>query len=167
MLSPALAAQQIRRLPGRRGRVDGRDAYARAIGLEARGNYSAALALLWYASGAAPHDADIQNALGEALVRIGALDAAMTLSGRALAERRAISKSREQPDPDTGQGWPRRGGGDAGEGARCEARRDAEGLFTLGLPSPEQDIDEAIATFRRVLQLDPGTPSHATTSDWR
>ena len=51
-----------------------RQAYDRAIALEAEGNQSAALSLLWEASGLAPRDADIQNRLGEALERIGVLD---------------------------------------------------------------------------------------------
>ena len=38
----------------------------------------------------------------------------------------------------------------------AEAPRDADRYFTLGLAESEQDVDAAIATFRRVLELDPG-----------
>src|SRR5918994_7676160 len=64
-----------------------RDAYTRAVELEAQGNHSAALALLWEAAGLAPRDAEIQHRLGEALDRIGALDAAVDSFRRALAAR--------------------------------------------------------------------------------
>src|SRR5207245_3581838 len=66
----AAAAQQT---PATRAK----DAYARAIELQAQGNHPAALSLLWEAAGLAPHDADIQNRLGEALERMGALDTAV------------------------------------------------------------------------------------------
>ena len=65
-----------------------RAAYEQAVALEADGNFPAALSLLWSAAGAAPDDADIQARLGEALERIGALDAAsMPISGRWRAVR--------------------------------------------------------------------------------
>ena len=67
--------------------------HARAVELEADGNHAAALALLWEAAGLAPRDADIQNRLGEALERIGALDAAVDAFRRALAERPAFRKA--------------------------------------------------------------------------
>src|SRR5947207_5343043 len=66
-----------------------KEAYARAGELQTQGNDSAALSLLWEAAGLAPHDADIQNGLGEALERIGALDAAVAAYGAAVAERPA------------------------------------------------------------------------------
>ena len=60
---------------------------------KAEGNYAAALSLLWEASGLAPRDAEVQNRLGEALERIGALDAAVDAYRRALAERPAFRKA--------------------------------------------------------------------------
>lgn len=134
----------------------GRAAYARARQLDAEGNDSAALALLWYASGAAPHDPDIQNALGEALARIGALDAAIDAYSRALAERpefRKAANNRILTLVKAGRGE------EAVARARAlvaSAPQDADRHFTLGLAESEQDVDAAIATFMRVLQLDPG-----------
>src|SRR5688500_18027895 len=69
------------------------DAYTRAIELEAQGNHAGALSLLWEAAGLAPHDADIQNRLGEALERVGALDAAVEAYRLALAARPAFHKA--------------------------------------------------------------------------
>jgi hypothetical protein len=54
-----------------------RQAYAKAIELEAAGNHAGSLSLLWEAAGLAPRDADVQNRLGEALERMGALDGAV------------------------------------------------------------------------------------------
>src|SRR5437899_2465566 len=53
-----------------------RTLYDRALVLERRDDAAGALALLWEAAGLAPRDGDIQNELGGALERIGALDAA-------------------------------------------------------------------------------------------
>ncbi|MEN3338762.1 MAG: hypothetical protein V7647_2438 [Acidobacteriota bacterium] len=133
----------------------GRDAYARALQLDSAGNHSGALALLWYASGAAPHDPDIQNALGEALARIGALDAAIDAYTRALAERPGFRKAANNlvlTLVKAGRGE------EAIARARAfvsEAPDDAERYFTLGLAESEQDVDAAIATFRRTLELNP------------
>ena len=70
-----------------------RQAYERAIELEAQGNSVGALSLLWEASGLAPRDADVQNRLGEALERIGAIDAAVDSYRRALDVRPAFRKA--------------------------------------------------------------------------
>src|SRR4051794_8362089 len=70
-----------------------KDAYNRAVDLEAKGNNAAALSLFWEAAGLSPHDADIQNRLGEALERIGALDAAVDAFRAATAERPAFKKA--------------------------------------------------------------------------
>ena len=75
------------RLAPRCGAQSPRDLYTRAVQLEADGNQPAALALLWEAAGLAPRDADVQNRLGEALERIGALDAAIEAYRRAVAAR--------------------------------------------------------------------------------
>ena len=64
-----------------------KDLYTRAVQLEADSNQAAALALLWEAAGLAPRDADTQQRLGEALERIGALDAAIDAYRRAIAAR--------------------------------------------------------------------------------
>src|SRR5215467_9773078 len=53
------------------------DLYDRARELERQGNAAGALSLLWEAAGLAPKDGAIQNDLGRALERIGALDAAV------------------------------------------------------------------------------------------
>ena len=84
--------------------------HARAVQLEAAGNDAAALSLLWEAAGLAPRDADIQNRLGEALERMGALEAAVD-AFRARARRASrLSESREQPDSRARQGRPGRRG---------------------------------------------------------
>src|SRR6187549_3289305 len=70
-----------------------RETYAHAVELEAKGNNAAALSLLWEAAGLAPHDADIQNRLGEALERIGALDAAVDAFRTATTERPSFKKA--------------------------------------------------------------------------
>jgi tetratricopeptide (TPR) repeat protein len=132
-----------------------RQAYDRAVELEGRGNYTAALSLLWEASGLAPQDADVQNRLGEALERIGALDAAVDAYRRALAERPAFRKASNNlilALVKTGKGP------EAVERARAlvaQAPGDADRYFTLGLAQSEQDIEGAIQTFRKLLELDP------------
>ena len=132
-----------------------REAYGKAIELEAAGNDAAALALLWQAAGAAPRDADIQNRLGEALARLGALEAAVDAFTRALAERPGFQKAANNLILTLVQ---------AGRGteATAQARRlvaaapdDPQRYFTLGLAQAEQDLEEAIRTFRRVLELAP------------
>jgi tetratricopeptide (TPR) repeat protein len=131
------------------------EAYDRALALEAEGNNAAALALLWEASGLAPRDADVQNRLGEALERIGALDAAIDAYRRALAERPAFRKASNNlilALVKTGNGP------EAIQRARAlvaESPADPDMYFTLGLAQSEQDVDGAIATFRRVLELSP------------
>jgi tetratricopeptide (TPR) repeat protein len=153
-LGTAVSAQ----VPGGDGqpRADSaRDAYTRALALDQQGNHSAALGLLWYASGVAPHDPDIQNALGEALDRIGALDAAIDAFRRALAERPGFRKAANNlilTLVKAGQGE------EAVARAKAflaEAPQDADRYFTLGLAESEQDVDAAIATFRRTLDMNP------------
>src|SRR6185503_9946220 len=70
-----------------------KQAYAHAIELETQGNHVAGLSLLWEAAGLAPRDADIQNRLGEALERIGALDAAVAAYRTAVAEQPTFRKA--------------------------------------------------------------------------
>ena len=133
-----------------------RQAYDRAVELEGRGNYAAALSLLWEASGLAPRDADVQNRLGEALERIGALDAAVDAYRRALAERPAFRKAVEQPDPRAGQGRaraPKRWSGRA----RSSRRRPAIRIATSRSASRSRNRTSTARsqTFRSVLELAP------------
>jgi tetratricopeptide (TPR) repeat protein len=132
-----------------------KDAYARAIELEARGNSPAALSLLWEAAGLAPRDADIQNRLGEALDRMGALDAAIDAYRRAVSERPDFRKAVNNLVLTLVK---------AGRGPEAVARArafvahgpdDPNRHFTLGLAQSEQDVDQAIGSFRRALELDP------------
>jgi len=135
--------------------LSGKEAYDRALTLESAGNHPAALALLWYAAGTAPRDPDVQNRLGEALERIGALDAAIDAYRRAVAARPAFRKAANNlilTLVKAGRGK------DAIELARtrvADAPHDPDPHFTLGLALAEQDLEEAIAVLRRVLQLDP------------
>jgi tetratricopeptide (TPR) repeat protein len=132
-----------------------KDLYTRAIELEKQGNQPAALALLWEAAGLAPRDADVQQRLGEALERIGALDAAID------AYRRAITA---QPDLMRADNSLTLALARAGRGAEAVARArarvaeapgDPERQFTLGLAQSEQDVDGAIRTFRHVITMRP------------
>ena len=131
-----------------------KEAYARAIELEKKNNHPAALSLLWEAAGLAPRDPDIQNRLGEALERVGALDGAVDAYRRAVAERpdRKASNNLILALCKVGKG------AEAVERARAlaaEAPGDADRLFTLGLALSEQDVDESIVAFSRALELAP------------
>jgi superkiller protein 3 len=135
--------------------VRARDAYARAVELEAKGNHQAALALLWEAAGLAPKDPEIQNALGEALDRMGALEAANDAFRQALAARPDFRKAANNLILTLVK---------AGRGPEAVARArtlvaasptDPEAYFTLGLAQSEQDVTAALASFRRVLDLAP------------
>jgi tetratricopeptide (TPR) repeat protein len=146
------AAQAI---PAAQTPARAKDLYDRAIDLERRGNAAAALSLLWEASGLAPRDGAIQDRLGEALERIGALDAAVE------AYRAAVDAS---PAP--------RGAANhlvlalvkAGRSAEAIERAralaaaapsDAERWFTLGLAQADVDAGGAVDSFRRALALEP------------
>jgi len=134
---------------------DPKDLYTRAVQLEAQGNQPAALALLWEAAGLAPRDADVQQRLGEALERIGALDAAIEAYRRASKARPDFTRA----DNSLTLALTRAGrGAEAVERARtrvAEAPGDPERHFTLGLAQSEQDVDEAIRTFRHVITRRP------------
>ena len=132
-----------------------KDAYARAVELQTQGNHTAALSLLWEAAGLAPHDADIQNRLGEALERMGALDAAVEAYRLAVSERPAFRKASDNLILALVKAGK---GAEAIERARAlvaAAPDDPDRCFTLGLAQSEQDVAEAIKTFRRVLELEP------------
>ena len=120
--------------------------YARAIELEVAGNHPAALALLWEAAGLAPRDPEIQNALGEALDRIGALDGAIAAYRAALHENPHFRKASNNLI----LALVKVGKGEEAVDARASARRrripdDPDRYFTLGLAQSEQNIDDAIA----------------------
>jgi tetratricopeptide (TPR) repeat protein len=116
------------------------------------------LAALWEAATRAPRDADVQNALGEALERLGALDAAVEAYRLAVAARpgfRRASNNLILALVKAGRGP------EAVERARAEADAapdDPERRFALGLAQSEQDAEAAIASFRRVLEI---APQHA------
>ena len=132
-----------------------RQAYARAVVLEAQGNHAAALSLLWEAAGLAPRDADIQNALGEALERIGAFDAAVEAYKAALAERPTFQKASNNLILSLVKSGK-------GEEAVARARAlvaaapdDADRYFTLGLAQSEQDLTGAMSSLQHALELAP------------
>lgn len=129
--------------------------YERALRAEAQGNHLASLPLLWEAAGLAPRDADIQNHLGEALERLGALDAAIDAYRQALAARPDFRKASNNLI----LAMVKAGKGNESV-ARARALADAapddpDRLFTLGLAQAEVDIDGAMASFRRVVALAP------------
>ena len=132
--------------------------YDRAVELEAGGDQAAALSLLWTAAGLDPRDAEIQNRLGESLQRIGALDAAIESFRAALAGQSSFRKAANNLVLALVA---------AGRGAEASdlagrlvsaAPDDAEAHFTLGLAQAEQDVDQAVRSFRRAIEL---APDHA------
>jgi tetratricopeptide (TPR) repeat protein len=130
--------------------------YERALDLQRRANHSAALSLLWDAAALAPRDPDIQNALGEALERIGALDGALTAYRAALAARPEFTRASNNLILALAKAGR---GSEAVERARAlaaAAPADAERHFTLALAQSEQDVASAIESFRRTLTLAPG-----------
>src|SRR5215218_5658853 len=132
-----------------------KDLYTRAVQLEAQGNSAAALALLWEAGGLAPRDAEVQNRLGEALDRLGALDAAIDAYQRAVLARPDFAEAANNLTLALAKAGR---GREAVERARARvvaAPGDVEAQFTLGLAQSEQDVDEAMRTFRRVITLRP------------
>jgi tetratricopeptide (TPR) repeat protein len=141
--------------PGQTGAERASEAYTRAVELEQQGNYSAALPLLWEAAGLAPRDAEIQNRLGEALERLGALDAALDAYRQALSARADFRKASNNLILALVK---------AGRGQEAVARardladaapRDPDRLFTLGLAQSEVNVADAVATFGRLLELAP------------
>ena len=147
LVSVVLASPQAQPFP--------RDLYTRAAQLEADGSQAAALALLWEAAGLAPRDADVQQRLGEALERIGALDAAVDAYRRAVTARPDSVRA----DNSLTLALVKAGRGpEAVERARArvaEAPGDPERHFTLGLAQSEQDVDAALRTFERVIAMRP------------
>ena len=155
LLAIVLLTSPVPSAAGQETPARAREAYERAIQLEDQGNHAAALSLLWEAGGLAPRDADVQNRLGEALERIGALDAAVDAYRRALAARPSYRKASNNLILALVK---------AGKGPEAVARAralvaesptDPDRYFTLGLAQSEQDIDGAIVSFRRALELAP------------
>ncbi len=131
------------------------EVYQRAIQLEQKGDAAGALTLLWEAAGLAPDDSEIQNRLGEALERVGALDAAIESYRQAVSARAPVRKAVNNLI----LALVRAGRGqEAIERARADvaaAPDDPDRQFTLGLAQSEPDVEGAIASFRRVLALAP------------
>ena len=131
-----------------------KDLYERAVDFERRGNAAAALSLLWEAAGLAPQDGVIQDRLGQALERMGALDAAVD-AYRAAADARpaprgaanhlalALVKAGRSPEAIS-----------RAKALAAASPEDAERWFTLGLAQAEVDADGAIESFRRALAID-------------
>ena len=129
--------------------------YDRAVELQGHADYGAALSLLWEAATLAPRDADIQNALGESLDRIGALDGAVAAYRAALAARPDFQKAANNLILALAKSGR---GGEAVERARARAAEkptDSDRQFTLALAQSEQDVSSAVDSFRRTLALDP------------
>jgi tetratricopeptide (TPR) repeat protein len=132
-----------------------RSIYQQALDLQNRANDDAALSLLWEAATLAPRDAEIQNALGEALDRIGALDGALAAYRAALAARPDFPKAANNLILALAKAGR---GEEAVERARArvaEKPGDAERQFTLALAQSEQDVSSAIESYQRTLALAP------------
>lgn len=141
---------------GQNADVRATEAYKRAIELEAQGDGAGALSLLWQAAGLAPRDADIQNRLGEALERVGALDAAVEAYRLALAARPAFQKASNNLILALVKVGRSAEAVALARGLVDARRDDADRWFTLGLAQSEPDVEEAIRSFRRALELAPG-----------
>jgi tetratricopeptide (TPR) repeat protein len=129
--------------------------YARAVALEAKGDHTGALSLLWEAAALAPRDAEIQNRLGEGLDRIGALDGAIDAYRAALAAQPGFRKASNNlilvlVKAGRGEEAVARA-----KALVAEAPDDADRHFTLGLAESEYDITAAMGSFRRALELSP------------
>ena len=129
--------------------------YRQAMDLQEHGNDSAALSLLWEAATLAPRDADIQNALGEALDRIGALDGAVTAYRAALAARPDLQKAANNLILALARSGRGEEAVERARGRVADKPADPDRQFTLGLAQSEQDVSGAIESFRRTLTLDP------------
>ncbi|HET7694765.1 MAG TPA: tetratricopeptide repeat protein [Vicinamibacterales bacterium] len=131
-----------------------RQLYDRARELDRGGDAAAALSLLWEAAGLAPADGEIQHALGSALERIGALDAAIDAfraAARAPRSPRGASNSLVLALVKGGRSEEAIA---YGRELTASAPADADRWFTLGLAQAEVDVDGAIESFRRALTLD-------------
>lgn len=129
--------------------------YERAVKLERDGNGPAALSLLWEAAGLAPQDPDIQYRLGESLERIGALEAAIDAYRQALRSRPQFREAASKLILTLVKAGK---GREARERARAVvdgSPQDPDAHFMLGLAQSEQDVEGAIESFRRALDVAP------------
>jgi tetratricopeptide (TPR) repeat protein len=131
------------------------EAYNRAIQLESNGNDAGALSLLWEAAGLAPRDPDIQNRLGEALERVGALDAAIDAYRAATATRPSFRKASSNLILALVKAGRSPEAVELARAVVAAAPDDPDRHFMLGLAQTEQDVDEAIKSFRRAVELAP------------
>src|SRR5688572_12614738 len=131
------------------------DAHKRAIELQAKGDEPGALALLWEAAGLAPRDAEIQNRLGEALERVGALDAAVEAYRVALAAQPAFRKASNNLILALVKVGRSKEAVSQARALVVAAPDDPDAHFTLGLAQSEQDVEEAVVSFRRALAIAP------------
>jgi len=132
-----------------------KDLYDRARDLERRGNAAGALSLLWEAAGLAPADGNIQNDLGRALERIGALDAAAdAYRAAADAPSAPASASRNLVLALVKAGRSSEAIARAAAGVE-QGPADADRWFILGLAKADVDVEGAIDSFHRALVLNP------------
>ena len=129
--------------------------YAQAVDLEAHARYADALPLLWEAAQLSPGSAEIQNRLGEALERIGALEAAADAYRRAIASDKTFRKATNNLILVLAKGGKTTEALTLARAEVAAAPGDADRLFTLGLAQAEYNLDDAIDTFRRVLTTAP------------
>jgi tetratricopeptide (TPR) repeat protein len=131
------------------------DLYQRALELERHGNGPAALTMLWEAAGLDPTRGDIQNALGAALERAGALDAAAdAYRAAATSKPAAAGADRNFVLVLVKAGRSIEAIARAKAGTE-EAPGDADRWFTLGLAQADVDVDGAIDSFHHALALNP------------
>ena len=124
--------------------------------LEADGNHAAALSLLWEAAGLAPRDPDIQNRLGEALERIGALDAAVDAVPAGGRRAAGVSPGVEQSDSGAVEGRQGRGSGRARPRARHAGRPPIRiDTSRLAWRCPSRMWTSPFAALQRALELAP------------
>ena len=116
---------------------------------------SAALALLWEAAGLSPRDPEIQTALGEALERIGAFDAAIGAYRVALEQNPQFRKASNNLILALVKAGRSEEAIARAQALVDAAPKDPDRYFTLGLAQSEQNIDAAMQSFRRALELNP------------
>jgi len=138
--------------------VRAKDAYEQALAREAEGNQPAALRLLADAAQLAGGDADLLNRIGETLQRMGALDGAVEAYRRAVGHRPGFRKATNNLILALAKSGNAHEALELARLSVAAAPDDADGHFTLGLAQAEQDLEDAIKSFRRALEL---APSHA------
>lgn len=140
---------------GQKPEVRAAEAYKRAIELEGQGNDADALSLLWEAAGLAPRDAEIQNRLGEALERVGALEAAVEAYRLAISVRPSFQKASNNLILALVKAGRSTEAVTLARTLVSARRDDPDRWFTLGLAQSEPDLEEATRSFRRALELAP------------